>query len=202
MRQKLQLIRADLAFQAYPQAARPLLERTLTTFKDIADRLANMRTLKATREIGDRRQLARWMRPYLRNDDLIGVRVNNQIGVVRDHNYLTFVLGFPEQAHELIEDRLGVQVFFRLVDDKGPIIGIVERKVQKQQHDPSCARRQLTNINAVVVDAVLDCDVFGTIEPLRKTLQPRAIVRLVSLGYGRAPIGLPDSLSGISPWLR
>ena len=74
--------------------------------------------------------------PYLRDDDLVGVRVNDQIGIMRDHNHLTFVLGFPEQAHELIEDRLGVQVFFGLVNDKGPIIGVVERKVEKQSTIP------------------------------------------------------------------
>lgn len=83
------------------------------------------------------------MRSGLRDDDLVRICVNDQICIVRDHDHLTFVLGLPEQVHEFIEDRLGVQIFFGLVDDKGPIIGIVEREVKKQQDDASGARRQL-----------------------------------------------------------
>jgi len=67
-----------------------------------------MSALKTTREIGDRRQFAQSMRPNLRDDDLVGIRVNNQVGIVRDHDHLTFVLGLQEQAHELVEDRLWV----------------------------------------------------------------------------------------------
>jgi len=33
------------------------------------------------------------------------VRVNNQIGIVSDHDYLALVLDFEEQAYEIIEDR-------------------------------------------------------------------------------------------------
>src|SRR5271156_2469791 len=96
-----------LAFQAHSQATSPLLEGALTAFQDVTDRLANISALKATRDIGDGRQLTWLMRAYLRNDDLVGVRVNNQVRVVRNHNYLTFVLGFPKQTHEFIKDRLG-----------------------------------------------------------------------------------------------
>src|SRR5580704_10343360 len=98
----------ELAFQAHSQAARPLLERALAAFKDVTDRLTNMSALKATGKIGDGRQLAWLVWTHLRNNDLVGVRVNNQVGIVRDHDHLALVFGFEEQAHELIEDRLRV----------------------------------------------------------------------------------------------
>ena len=93
-----------LALQTNSETASPLLEGTFAALKDVADSFSNVTTLEAAGEIGYRRQFARSMRAYLGNDDLVGVRVDNQIGIVGDYDYLALVLSFKEQAHELIED--------------------------------------------------------------------------------------------------
>jgi hypothetical protein len=85
-----------LTFQAHAQSARSLLECSLAAFKNVADRCSNILTLKAARQIGYRRQFARLMRPCFRNDYLVGVCVNNQIGIMRNHNHLTLALSIPE----------------------------------------------------------------------------------------------------------
>jgi hypothetical protein len=78
-----------LAFKAHSQAACSLPERAFTALEDIADCLTNVSTFKASGEMADGRQLAWSMCPYLRDNELVGVRVNNQISVVRDHGHLT-----------------------------------------------------------------------------------------------------------------
>ena len=42
-------------------------------------------------------EVGRWLPPC--------VRVDNQIGIMSDHDYLALVLDFEEQAYEIIEDR-------------------------------------------------------------------------------------------------
>ena len=73
-----------------------------------------MGALKAAREVADWGQFARWMWPGLRNNDLVSIRVDNQIGVMRDHNHLAFVLGSQKQTHQFVEDRLWVEAFLGL----------------------------------------------------------------------------------------
>jgi hypothetical protein len=48
---------------------------------------------------------------------------------VRDHHDLPASLGRLKQGNQFVIDRLRVQVLLGLVDDKRPVIVIVERKV-------------------------------------------------------------------------
>ena len=50
--------------------------------------------------------------PALGDDDLICVRVDHQIGVVSDDDYLALGFGRDEQRNEFIKNRLRIQVFF------------------------------------------------------------------------------------------
>lgn len=53
----------------------------------------------------------------LRHDDLVSVGVDDEIWVMRDHNYLTLLLCFKKEPYEFIEDGLWIEVFLRLVND-------------------------------------------------------------------------------------
>ena len=48
------------------------------------------------------------------------------------HNDLTLPFGFYEQGYKLVIDGFGIQILFRLVDDQRSVVGIVQRKVEKQ----------------------------------------------------------------------
>jgi hypothetical protein len=60
-----------------------------------------------------------------------------------------------------------------------PIIGIIEREIEQEQNNSARARRQLANINAIVVDAVLDLDVLCSVQPLREPFRPFPIIGLL-----------------------
>jgi len=45
---------------------------------------------------------------------------------------------------------------FGLINDQRTIISAIKRQIEKQQHDPASAWRQLADVNAFVVDAVSD----------------------------------------------
>ena len=67
--------------------------------------------------VADRRRLARGMRARPRHDDLIGIRIDDKVGVVSDHDDLALALGLDEKVHELVENRLGIKTLFGLVDN-------------------------------------------------------------------------------------
>jgi hypothetical protein len=69
------------------------------------------------------------MRASVGDDDLICVRIDHQISIVSDHDYLALGLGRDEQRNQFIEHRFRVQVFLWLIDHQRTIVGIVERKV-------------------------------------------------------------------------
>ena len=62
------------------------------------------------------------MRAGFRHEDLIRVGVEDEIGVVRHHDHLAFRLRGDEECDQLVEDRLRIEVFLRLVDDQRPIV--------------------------------------------------------------------------------
>jgi hypothetical protein len=124
-----------LVRQRHTQAARPLPKGFFPSFKDITHRFADVGSFQPTRSVGDFWQLARFYDLRLRNNYLIGIGVHDEISVVCDHDDLALGLGFQEQAHQLVENRFGVQVLFRLIDDQRPVIGVVECKIKQQQFD-------------------------------------------------------------------
>ncbi len=91
---------------------------------------------------------------------------------MRDHDHLALRLGRDKQRHQLVEHGLGIEIFFRLIDDQRAIVGIVESEVEQQQHDPARARRQLANVDTVVGDLVPDRDVIGAEKPMREPFRP------------------------------
>ena len=71
------------------------------------------------------------MRTRRCDDDLVRIGVDDEVGVVRDHDHLALRLGRDKQRHQLVEHRLGIEIFFRLIDDQRAIVGIVERKIEQ-----------------------------------------------------------------------
>ena len=87
------------------------------------------RFIQTARLVADRRQPTGARRPHFRDDNLVRVRVDDEIGVVRDHDDLPASLGRLKQGNQLVVDRLRVEVLLGLVDDQRPVVVIVERKV-------------------------------------------------------------------------
>ena len=56
------------------------------------------------------------LRVRVRNDDLIRIRVNDEIPVVRHHDNLSPCFSLHERWDQFVEHRLRVQVLLRLVD--------------------------------------------------------------------------------------
>ena len=68
-----------------------------------------------------------------------------------------------EQFDQLVEDRLRIEVFLRLVDDQRAVIAVVQGKIEQQQDDAARARRELADIDGFVVDTVADLDMAGAV---------------------------------------
>ena len=62
------------------------------------------------------------MRSGFSDDDLIGIGVYYEIGIVRDHDDLPPKSSFGEERYKLIEDGLRVEIFLGLIDNEGAII--------------------------------------------------------------------------------
>ena len=61
-----------------------------------------------------------WVRPRLSNDDLIGVCVDDEVGIVRHHNDLPVRLAQPDEIIELGINRPVIEIVFRLINkDRG-----------------------------------------------------------------------------------
>lgn len=67
----------------------------------------------------------------LRDDHLVRVCVHNQVRVVSYHDDQALPLRLKKQAHQLIEDWFGIEIFLRLVDNKRAVIRIVERQTRE-----------------------------------------------------------------------
>lgn len=69
------------------------------------------------------------MWPSLGNDDLICIGIDHQVCIVRHHDHLPVGLGLDEQVHELVEDRLGVEILFGLIYHQWSVIVVVQCEI-------------------------------------------------------------------------
>ena len=129
--------------------------------------------------IEDRRQTTGACSSDFRDDNLVSVRVNDEIGVVCDHDHLPAPLGRLKKRDEFVVHGSRVQVLLGLVDDERPVVVIIQRKVEEDKNDSARARRQLANVCAVVADPVLDRDVVRAVQLLGEAPSPRAVVSLI-----------------------
>lgn len=109
------------------QSSSALPEGFFSTFQNLADRSANGRVFETSRRVGNGGQPPMLMRPGIGDDDLVGIGVDHKVRVVRYHYDLPLCLGRDEERNQLVKDRLGIKILFRLIDDERTIIGIVER---------------------------------------------------------------------------
>ena len=70
------------------------------------------------------------MRANLCDNDLISIGVDHKVRIVGDHDDLPFGFGRDEQRDEFIEDGLRIEIFLWLVDDKWPVVCVVQSEVQ------------------------------------------------------------------------
>ncbi|MCW0197147.1 MAG: hypothetical protein OJI97_03275 [Sphingopyxis sp.] len=112
-----------LTLQADTKAPCALAKRMFPALENVADHLADRRVLEAAARIGDLGQAIPRMRTGRCNDDLIGIGVDHEIGVMRDDDDLALGLGLEEQADEFIIDGLGIEIFLGLIDDQRPLRG-------------------------------------------------------------------------------
>ena len=70
-----------------------------------------------------------WTR--LANDDLIRIRIDHEISIVRDHDHLTLQLHCHEETDKLVKNRLRVQILLWLVDQQRSVIVIIKSKVKE-----------------------------------------------------------------------
>lgn len=124
---------------------------------------------------GNGREVAGLMRTGFTDDDLVDVGVHNEVRVVRDHNDRVFALGAYKQPNEFIKYRFWIESFFRLVNNQWPVVGIIRAAEGQYRASPEKAYEYRFR------HTVLDSDVFGSVEPLRKSLCPRAVVGLRAL---------------------
>lgn len=115
-----------LAIQPNPQSTCAFAEGLFATLQNVANRLANSRVLKAARCVFEWGQPTSRMRTSVGDNDLVRIGVDDEIGIVRDHDYLAFCLGRDKQGDQLFEHRFGIQVLLWLIDDEWPIVGIVQ----------------------------------------------------------------------------
>jgi hypothetical protein len=120
---------------------------------------------EASAPVRDLWEHPRAVRTASRDNHLVGVGVDDEIGVMRHDNDLTAQLGSAKPPDQLVEDRLRIEVFLRLVDDERPVVVAVDREVEEQEDDAARARRELLDVDALILDAVADRDVLCAVEP-------------------------------------
>ena len=103
------------------------------------------------------------------DDDLIGVGVDDEVRIVRNHDHLAMRLGLDEETNKFLKDRFRVKVFFRLINDQRSVVAVIQREVEQQQHNSAGARRQLAYIDAIIFDPITNGDVIRAEQPLRET---------------------------------
>lgn len=113
------------SFQPHAQPTRSLLECGFASLEDVANCLPNLCVLEAAGSIRNWWQSAVWMRPSFGNDDLIRIGVDHEIRIVRDYDHLAVLLGLDEKVHQLVEDRLGIEILLWLVDHERPVVAVV-----------------------------------------------------------------------------
>ena len=164
--------RQRLAFKSHTQTPGTLSECVFAAFKDVADGFAHLRILKSASLIGNAWQSAVSMRPGISDDDLVGVGIDDEVGIVGHHDYLAFFLGDDKERDELVENGLRIQVLFRLIDDERPVIGVVEGEVQKQKDNSASPGRKLGDVDTVIRNPVADAQMIGAKEPSSEAPEP------------------------------
>jgi hypothetical protein len=101
------------------------LKRAFAAFENVADGSADLRIFEPAGPICDRRQLSVRMWSGLRDDDLVCVGINNEISVVGDPDHLPVRLRLDKEVDEFIEHGLGIEIFFRLIDDERPVVAVI-----------------------------------------------------------------------------
>ena len=96
------------ALQSDPETPRAVPEGQLAAFEDVADQGANRPFVQTAGVVADGRQPTGARRPHFRDDDLVRVRVDDEIGVVRDYDDLPASLGRLKQRNQLVVDGLRV----------------------------------------------------------------------------------------------
>lgn len=91
----------------------------------------NARILQRSTVVSNQRQLARTVRAAIGHDHLVSIGIHHKIGVVRDDDDLAPLLRNPESLHKFLEDRLRVQILFRLIDDQRSDIFRVNGQIQQ-----------------------------------------------------------------------
>ena len=109
----------DIEADTKPPGA--LAEGGFAALKDVADGLTDARFPPAC-HVADWRQAARRVRASFRHDDLVRVGVDDQVGVVRDHDHLTFRFRRDEERDQFVEDGFRIEVLLGLVDDQRSIV--------------------------------------------------------------------------------
>ena len=51
------------------------------------------------------------------------------LDVVSDDDHLPLGFGFTKQSHKFVEDRLGIEVLFRLIYNQRAVVGVVQREI-------------------------------------------------------------------------
>ena len=112
------------------------------------------------------------MFPAARHNNLIGVRVDDQIGIVCDDDDLPTGLRLPEPFDQIIINRFGVKVLFGLVENQRPDILSIDREINQQQDDAPRSRRELLNVDALILKSVCDLYMIRAEQPGRNLVGP------------------------------
>jgi hypothetical protein len=89
---------AQLRGKSDPKASRPFSERNFATLENVAHHSSHPALFEAARFISDRGEPSAGVGTHPRNDYLVGVRVDNEIGVVGDHDDLALAFRRLEQG--------------------------------------------------------------------------------------------------------
>src|SRR6267378_2666755 len=125
----------SLSLKAYSKPPSALTKCLFASFQNTAHFFTNVRFFQATSHVGNGRQTSRRVRPGASDNDLIGICVDHQIRIMRHDDHLSLPLGLNEKRDQFIKNRFWIEVLLRLVNDERPIVGVVKRKIEKQQNN-------------------------------------------------------------------
>ena len=115
----------------HPKALRALLKCSFPALQNLANFFSYFRILKATTLVGKFRKTARPMRTTLGNNHLIGVCIDDEIGIVRDDDYLAPRPCGLKPLDEVLIDRLWIKILLGLVNYQWPVVVGIDCNVQK-----------------------------------------------------------------------